>query len=46
MHQRHIALLKETAVTEADIQAAILTLRRLEQFWGVASAGRSMQYAA
>lgn len=46
MHQRHVELLKETAVTEADIQAAILTLRRLEQFWGMASTGRSTQYAA
>ena len=46
MYQRHVEWLKETAVTDADIQTAILTLRRLEQFWGAASTGRSTQYAA
>ena len=46
MHQRHVELLKATAVTEADIQAAIVTLRRLEQFWAMASTGRTTQYAA
>ena len=41
MHHRHVELLKETAVTAADIKAATITLRRLEQFWGMASTGRS-----
>ena len=33
MHSRHIEMLKQTAVTQADLEAAILTLRRLERFW-------------
>jgi DNA-binding MarR family transcriptional regulator len=33
MHQRHIQLLKQTAVTEADLEAVVTTLRRLERFW-------------
>ena len=33
MHQRHIQLLKQTAVTETDLNAVVTTLRRLERFW-------------
>jgi DNA-binding MarR family transcriptional regulator len=33
MHERHIKLLKQTAVTETDLEAVATTLRRLERFW-------------
>ena len=33
MHERHIASLKQTAITPADLEAALITLRRLERFW-------------
>ena len=33
MHERHVKLLKQTAVTETDLEAVALTLRRLERFW-------------
>src|SRR5215813_9507223 len=33
MHQRHVELLNQTAVTDEDLQAATVTLRRLERFW-------------
>ena len=33
MHGRHIEMLKQTQVNEADLEAAIVTLRRLERFW-------------
>src|SRR5436305_2093731 len=33
MHQRHVEMLKETAVTQADLEAVIVTLGRLERFW-------------
>jgi len=33
MHQRHVEMLKQTEIREADIEAAIATLRRLERFW-------------
>ena len=33
MHQRHIQLLKQTAVTDTDLEAVVTTLRRLERFW-------------
>jgi DNA-binding MarR family transcriptional regulator len=33
MHSRHIEMLKQTQVTQADLEAAIVTLRRLERFW-------------
>src|SRR5260370_28795714 len=32
MHRRHIQLLKQTAVTETDLEAVVTTLRRLERF--------------
>src|SRR3954454_3614527 len=33
MHQRHVKMLKETALTQVDLEAVIVTLRRLERFW-------------
>jgi DNA-binding MarR family transcriptional regulator len=33
MHERHVASLDRTAITDADFQAATTTLRRLERFW-------------
>ena len=33
MHRRHIELLSQTAVTDADLDSVIVTLRRLERFW-------------
>jgi DNA-binding MarR family transcriptional regulator len=33
MHGRHLEMLKQTAVTQADLASAIVTLRRLERFW-------------
>ena len=33
MHQRHIEMLNQTAITDEDLQAATVTLRRLERFW-------------
>ena len=33
MHKRHTEMLAQTAITDADLQSASLTLRRLERFW-------------
>jgi predicted transcriptional regulator len=33
MHQRHAEMLERTAVTDKDLHAASVTLRRLEHFW-------------
>jgi DNA-binding MarR family transcriptional regulator len=33
MHQRHVEMLAQTAVTEEDLQNVMVTLRRLERFW-------------
>ena len=33
MHNRQIEMLKQTPVTQADLAAVVLTLRRLERFW-------------
>ena len=33
MHKRHIEMLAQTAITDADLQSSSLTLRRLERFW-------------
>ena len=33
MHRRHIEMLSSTAVNADDLQAARVTLRRLERFW-------------
>ena len=48
MHRRHIELLKQTAVTEADLDGVVTTLRRLERFWIRASdlVQRPGQFAA
>src|SRR3954462_4369098 len=48
MHQRHVDMLKETAITQADLEAVIITLRGLERFWMHRSdvAPRPPQFAA
>jgi DNA-binding MarR family transcriptional regulator len=48
MHRRHIELLKQTAVTEGDLDGVVTTLRRLERFWIRASdlVQRPGQFAA
>ena len=48
MHERHIGMLKQTAVKPADLEAAAITLRRLERFWmhGSDAAAASPQAAA
>jgi DNA-binding MarR family transcriptional regulator len=33
MHQRHAEILERTAITDEDLHAASVTLRRLERFW-------------
>ena len=33
MHERHIEMLSQTEITDEDLQAATLTLGRLERFW-------------
>ncbi|MBV8893331.1 MAG: winged helix DNA-binding protein [Acidobacteria bacterium] len=33
MHRRHIELLGQTQITDADLQSVATTLRRLERFW-------------
>jgi DNA-binding MarR family transcriptional regulator len=33
MHNRHLEMLKHTQLTQADLEAAVMTLRRLERFW-------------
>jgi hypothetical protein len=33
MHERHISILKQTAVKRADLEGTAITLRRLERFW-------------
>ena len=33
MHERHVVMLGQTPITEADLQAACVTLKRLERFW-------------
>jgi DNA-binding MarR family transcriptional regulator len=48
MHERHISMLKQTAVEPADLEAVAITLRGLERFWthGTDAASRSPQFAA
>jgi len=48
MHQRHVEMLNQTAITDEDLQAATVTLRRLERFWIRAGdlVQRPGQYAA
>jgi DNA-binding MarR family transcriptional regulator len=33
MHQRHVEMLDQAAITKEELQAATVTLRRLERFW-------------
>ena len=33
MHRRHVEMLNQTTITNADLEGVIMTLRRLEQFW-------------
>src|SRR5882762_5055183 len=37
MHKRHVEMLGQTAITDADLQGVALTLGRLERFWMRAS---------
>ena len=37
MHKRHVEMLGQTAITDADLQGVAVTLHRLEQFWTLAS---------
>jgi DNA-binding MarR family transcriptional regulator len=48
MHQRHLEMLEETALTQAELEAVIVTLRHLERFWihGSDLAPRAPQFAA
>jgi DNA-binding MarR family transcriptional regulator len=48
MHRRHIEMLGQTTITEADLQTVVTTLRRLERFWIRASdlVQRPGQFAA
>ena len=48
MHRRHVDMLKQTAVSEDDLENVIVTLRRLERFWIRASdlVHRPGQFAA
>jgi DNA-binding MarR family transcriptional regulator len=48
MHQRHVEMLAQTPITDADLQGVVVTLRRLERFWMRASdiSQQSRQFAA
>ena len=37
MHKRHVEMLSQTQITDADLQGVAVTLRRLERFWMRAS---------
>jgi DNA-binding MarR family transcriptional regulator len=37
MQKRHVEMLGQTAITDADLQSVVVTLRRLERFWMRAS---------
>ena len=37
MHKRHVEMLSQTQITDADLQGVAVTLRRLERFWMQAS---------
>jgi DNA-binding MarR family transcriptional regulator len=41
MHQRHVEMLNQTAITDKDLTASTVTLGRLERFW--ARAGDDVQ---
>ena len=48
MHRRHVEMLAQTTITDADLQGVAVTLSRLERFWMRASdlLQRSGQFAA
>src|SRR5438445_6530460 len=48
MHKRHVEMLGQTAITDADLQGVVVTLSRLERFWIRASdlVQRPGQFAA
>jgi DNA-binding MarR family transcriptional regulator len=48
MHKRHVEMLNQTTITDADLQGVGVTLRRLERFWIRASdlSQRPGQFAA
>jgi DNA-binding MarR family transcriptional regulator len=48
MHQRHVDMLTQTSVTQVELEAVIITLRRLERFWmhGTDPVSRLPQFAA
>ena len=48
MHKRHVEMLGQTAITDADLQGVAVTLGRLERFWMRASdlLQRTGQFAA
>ena len=33
MHRRHVEMLNQTTITNADLEGVVVTLRRLERFW-------------
>ncbi len=37
MHKRHVEMLSQTTITDADLEGVVVTLRRLERFWMRAS---------
>src|ERR1700675_4926640 len=37
MHRRHVEMLAQTTITDTDLQGVVVTLRRLERFWILAS---------
>jgi DNA-binding MarR family transcriptional regulator len=37
MHKRHVEMLSQTQITDAELQGVAVTLRRLERFWMRAS---------
>ena len=49
MHDRHIEMLHQTGISEADLERVLITLRRLERFWMNAASDVAMrrgQFAA
>src|ERR1700738_412379 len=48
MHRRHVEMLNQTTITNADLEGVVVTLRRLERFWIRASdlVQRPGQFAA
>ena len=49
MHDRHIEMLRQTGISDADLERVLVTLRRLERFWMNAASDVAMrrgQFAA